>query len=331
MWQIVFTLAVVEAPQVIVPAPWTDKKTDGDEAPKVHQERSITKSLRTTVRHLYAVGGQSALCRGMALYISYLVVNITGSCIGWFLWTIPYIDFDDLEGQDLPNPSDWTLRYRLNAVLTETAFGVVSNMLLCSWLATWVHVVITQPTLRIWYRRLPPFFSVLRATWLPLLISPVVHTLFIEGLAVLLRHRLGLYGKSEAAAGVMTARNAQKTLVWLVVQSLRTFTGLSIGVALTRVQASLLSDEEETIIPFDRSFGLSGANGLRPGLLAESSGVLSFGDAWRSVTWMEMRRLLIVSIKILAVQAVVAAVFWPAMGNKVWPDGWVPFNVPVRL
>lgn len=324
MWNVVFTLAAVEAPQIVVPAPWTDKKRDEDEVPKVQQERSITKSLRTTVRHLYSIGGLSAACRGMALHVSYIVAVIIVSAPVGFLWFLRTVDFE-AETKGFSDPQDWSLNERLTQVFTDSVAGAASNLLLCSWHAAWVHIVITQPTLRIWYRRLPPFLQTLRATWIPLLALPLADAL-LHCLSAVLHHYLGLFGEPEATTGLITSRNTQKMLVWLLCHSLNAYIVLVLNVALIRVQASLLSEEEETIIPFDRSFGLGGTSGLRPGLLAESRGVLSFGDACRSMTRMEIRRLLIVSFKLLAVQAAVNAVFWPAMGNSVWPEGWNPMR-----
>ena len=114
------------------------------------------------------------------------------------------------------------------------------------------------------------------------------------------------------------------TLVWLLSQAIHVLVTLPLEVALVRLQASLLSEDEEPIVPFDRSFGNNGPNGLRPGLLAEPRGSLSLKEAWRSLTWTEMRRLLRIFAKMLAVQAVVTAVFWLAIGNKAWPQHWVP-------
>jgi hypothetical protein len=98
-------------------------------------------------------------------------------------------------------------------------------------------------------------------------------------------------------------------------------------VAVVRIQASLLPEDEEPIVPLDRSFGTSGSNGLRPGLLAEARGPLSLKEAWRSLTWVEMRRIAKIFTKMLLVQAAVNAVFWPAIGNSAWPDKWVPSRV----
>jgi hypothetical protein len=322
-----FTLVAVEAPQIIVPAPWTDKKSDDeDEAPpQVQQERSITKSIRTTVRHLYGVGGPFAMCRGLALDISLHIAAFAVATPMFMFWFLRSFGKEDEE--PLPNFSEMALSARLKEVLVGFAFEIAGNLFFCSWMAAWVHIVMTQHTLRIWYRRIPPFVPTFRATWRPLVILPVVDILFRDTMVVLLKHTMGLYSAAETPESTFTSRNMLLTLVWLLSQAIRLLVSLPLEVAVVRIQASLLSEDEEPIVPFDRSFGNNGPNGLRPGLLAEPRGPLSLRQAWRSLTWTELRRLFKIFAKMLAVQAVVNAVFWLAIGNKVWPQHWVPTRV----
>jgi hypothetical protein len=314
----------VEAPQIIVPAPWIDKKSDDeDEVPQVQQERSITKSLRTTIRHLYSVGGTFAVCRGMALHVS---INIAAFVLATPMFVFLAVRSFGAEHKDDETASagEITLYYRLKDVLGHTAFDIAAGLVFCSWLAAWVHVVITQHTLRIWYRRLPPFLPTFYATWRPLVLLPLVSVLVRRTTVILLSHSLGLYEGYESDAGTFTSRNMLLTLIWLVVQAMDLLVILPLEVAIVRIQASLLPEDEEPIVPLDRSFGTSGSNGLRPGLLAEARGPLSLREAWRSLTWVEMRRLAKMFAKLLFVQAAVYAAFWPAIGDSAWPDKWVP-------
>lgn len=318
-----FTLVAVEAPQIVVPAPWADKKSDEDEAPpQVQQERSITKSLRTTVRHLYGVGGPFAMCRGLALDICLHVAALAIAMPMFMFWMLRSFGKED-EGP-VPKLSEMALSARLKDVFMGFAFEIAANLIFCSWIAAWVHIVITQHTLRVWYRRLPPFTSTFRATWRPLVVLPLVNIILRETMVVVLKHSMGLYSTANTTKGIFTSRNMLLTLVWLLTQAIHVLVSLPLEVATVRIQASLLSEDEETIVPFDRSFGNNGPNGLRPGLLAEPRGPLSLRQAWRSLTWTEMRRLLRTFAKMTAVQAVVNAVFWLAIGNRAWPQQWVP-------
>jgi hypothetical protein len=79
---------------------------------------------------------------------------------------------------------------------------------------------------------------------------------------------------------------------------------LPADVTLTRVQASLLPDAEETIVPFDRSFG----GKVIPEIVG-GSGVLSMLDAWKSFDWSSRIRLVKAYAKIYALQILVSFFF----------------------
>lgn len=317
-----WTLAFVEAPEVVVPAPWTDKKDDSSErVPRVqlNHKRSITSSLRRTVAHLYRVGGPLALCRGIAVHIC--------TCIGLFvIGMLSFPFYKSLFDPNLDPELEHTTTQELGIVMLETAATVFAAVVFPSMRAAWVHIVISQPTLRIWYRRLPPYLATLRATFVPVVCQTLSQVLVTTVTPILLKHALGLAGRQPDTytAGIFSSRNILLALIWLFVHVLDAVACLPFNVAVTRIEASLLPEEEETIVTFDRSFGTDGSNGLRPGLLAESRGALSFREAWQSVTWSEMRRLWIFSAKILAVQVSVNGSFWLVGGKNAWPSGWDP-------
>jgi hypothetical protein len=262
------------------------------------------------------------MCRGLAADVSRNIAAFLIATPMFMFWFLRSFGSED----EVPSPqfSDMTLSARFKDTLISLAFEITGNLVFCSWLAAWVHVVITQHTLRVWYRRIPPFMTTFRATWRPLVVLPLIDILVREIMVVLLKHSMGLYGESDTAKGMSTSRNMLLTLVWVSSQTLHLLVCLPLEVAVVRIQASLLPEDEEPIVPFDRSFGNGGTNGLRPGLLAEPRGPLSLRQAWRSLTWAEMRRLLKIFAKMLAVQAVIYAFFWLAVGNRVWPHSWVP-------
>jgi len=73
---------------------------------------------------------------------------------------------------------------------------------------------------------------------------------------------------------------------------------------LTRVQASLLADSEETIVPFDRSF-----NGKVIPEIVGGSGAIGMLDAWKTFDWAARIRLVKAYFKVFLMQLAVAAVF----------------------
>lgn len=143
----------------------------------------------------------------------------------------------------------------------------------------------------------------------------------------LLKHSFGLDETTSISDGVFSSVNMLRTLVWATVLALDISARLPAQIILNRVQASLLPEEEEAIVPFDRSFGSAGSNGLQPGLLAAPRGPLTLREAWHSITRSEFKRLLVFKLKLLAVHAVFNSMFWLVLGNSVWPSTWVPTKV----
>ncbi len=76
------------------------------------------------------------------------------------------------------------------------------------------------------------------------------------------------------------------------------------SVVLTRVQASLLPDTEETIVPFDRSFG----GKIVPEIVG-GSGAIGIIDAWKTFDRSSWIRLLKAYVKVFAMQFAVSVFF----------------------
>ena len=75
-------------------------------------------------------------------------------------------------------------------------------------------------------------------------------------------------------------------------------------VTLTRVQASMLPEEDEAIVPFDRSFG-----GKVEPAITGGSGCVSMLDAWKTFDWAARLRLVKLYVKIFAIQIVTTIFF----------------------
>ncbi len=76
------------------------------------------------------------------------------------------------------------------------------------------------------------------------------------------------------------------------------------SVVLTRVQASLLPDTEETIVPFDRSFG----GKIVPEIVG-GSGAIGIVDAWTTFDRSSWIRLIKAYVKVFAMQFAVSLFF----------------------
>ena len=77
-----------------------------------------------------------------------------------------------------------------------------------------------------------------------------------------------------------------------------------ITVSLKRVQASLLPEEDEAIVPFDRTFGGKVVPEMDGG-----SGKVSMRDAWKTFDWNSRIRLAKVYAKVFAIQGVFTVLF----------------------
>lgn len=278
----------------------------------------MTCSLRKTIRHLYRVGGATALVRGAACYLCLKAMTLILLLPAVWLGLIT-----DHKGVQW----DESISSRLLPDLKAMVLEGVALVILSSWITAWVHVVITQPTLRIWYRRLPPFWATLHATWRPI-VCAIIANFFVWGVIPRpIRYAAGFYAKGyKAPSGFITSDKIVRTLSWVIVHTADLLINLPLNMASVRVQASLLPEDEDTIVDFDRTFGLNGNNGLQPGLLAQPRGALSFREALRSVTWAEMRRMIILHAKFVLVQGAISAVFWTVLGKHALPMHWIPWQ-----
>ena len=75
-------------------------------------------------------------------------------------------------------------------------------------------------------------------------------------------------------------------------------------VTLTRVQASMLPEEDEAIVPFDRTFG----GKVEPEIVG-GSGCVSMLDAWKTFDWSARIRLIKLYVKVAALQVVTTIMF----------------------
>lgn len=123
-------------------------------------------------------------------------------------------------------------------------------------------------------------------------------------------------------------RMALFTLIWLAAFAVRIGFLVPAGVALVRVQASLLPDDEDTIVPVDRTFsgnaGKQGDGYAPPGILAPPHGAITFRAAWKSFDWLERRRILLLYAKFVLIEGATRLVFWPVLGTDAWPNRWNP-------
>jgi hypothetical protein len=333
----VWTLAVVERPQAqlgtIRITHDIKKHDDQDDFAKgsaTRNDTTETSSLRETFRLLYRTGGIFGFFRGFAGHImislAAMLITVAGTIPLWLSGIVKAsgegADFGAELGAAMANLPHTT------ELIHNTIMSVVSSLLLVSWKAAFVHIVITVPTLRIWYRRLPPYWTTLVATWRPQMISVLASTIAGEVPCVL--HRaLSLRERKLAGNGeYLTSYNFWLVLIWLFSRAFAVAVVTPSDIALLRIQASLLPEGEETIIPFDRSFGTGEeAVSMHPGILAKPTSPLSLRAAYSTFTRNDIRRMGILLVKLVAIEAGLCALFWPVLGNDAFGVHYKPLTV----
>lgn len=277
-------------------------------------QQALTTSLRGTVRHLVRIGGWSALCRGAALGLSLILADglITTVLLG-------------LLRLMSEKPTSW---YRMR--LEGAGTGIVAEILLAHWAAAHTHIVITEPTFKIWYRRLPGWRKSIRHTALPILLACLAQEM-VTVLPQALRRGVGVdrntgYLNFNAEGSAKALRILVVFGIWLLGQVVRLSLWVPVGAILTRIQASMLPDDQETIVPMDKSFGTQtrGTHGP-PGILSPPSAILSFGAALSSFRRADIIRILRMYAKLVLVEVAFRALFTVVLRWEAWPHGnWNP-------
>jgi hypothetical protein len=278
------TLLIIESPDALFePLPTIDPDAPLDPNAPAEQEvtaikqKPITSSFRKTLKHLQSKGGYPARFRGFALY---LVYSILFTIISAPLSAIP--------------------------IVGQTVGIFVASILLANVSLAWTHIVISEPSAKPWFRRIPGLQA-----WKKIAVPTAVFGLATQlaSLPPLILAKIFGLNKLKETGPDMTS--GQQGIVALegfaiAVLSLVLFLVLVLpaNVMLTRVQASLLDDAEETIVPFDRSFG-----GKVVPEIVGGGGVISMRDAWNTFDWASRFRLVKAYAKLILLHFLVWFVF----------------------
>ncbi|KAL7627822.1 hypothetical protein AAE478_002017 [Parahypoxylon ruwenzoriense] len=236
-----------------------------DEAAR-SQPRIITSSIRSTYRTLTAISGWRSLFRGFACWFALSVATmfIYGTMVSTFVPSL--------------------------------IAGPVSALALVQLYTAWTHIVISAPSSKTFWQRLPPFKKAFQATALP-----IIMYLFAIELSQffprMLAYGMGMNLPNPKQPGVIP--EADKNDIWkgvlvvLLSIAMHVLLVIPTQVILTRVQASLLPEEDDTIVPFDRSF----SGKVEPAIVG-GKGFVTIRDAWQSFSRASWVRLVKLYVKI---------------------------------
>ncbi|KAF2099529.1 hypothetical protein NA57DRAFT_75029 [Rhizodiscina lignyota] len=239
--RVVMTLAMIETPTVdYIPISSLDSfdPTSKDatnliidgEPHTVMANKPITSKIRSTIRHLHKHAGFWSRWRGLGYF---------------FLYSFAFgaVHF----------PIMSALRW---LPAGETFAAILTSVLLAQLHCAWTHKMISMPSQKSFLSRIPP-----RAAWRQLWIPNAVAAgcmqasfQVIRMLALTLSYTIYDHEKQQIVDSWWII-----VMKILAVLSLAFFLGFFIVLpnyaALTRIEATLLNDEEDTIVPFDRTFG----------------------------------------------------------------------------
>ncbi|KAI1104410.1 hypothetical protein F4804DRAFT_307208 [Jackrogersella minutella] len=258
-----YYVAVVSKDTVVLEGPDGVKTAHVDEE-SILVAKPITSGLRSIYGLLRSIDGKKSLFRGVFCFVA--------SKVALFITT-----------------------FFISLLLPVVVALPLASLLIAPLSTAWTHIIITQPSEKRFWRRLPPFGLTVRATALPSVILYLV---------------TGLQNKfvpSAILAILGPAVDPRDLRVWLLQISLVLFTWAFVAVpahaVLVRVQASMLPEEEQTIVPLDRGLTLHRVEGRE---------YMSVLNAWRSFSRAAWARLIKLYGKAflfcLAVGAIVAVI-----------------------
>ena len=243
------------------------------------KQKPITSKMRTATKHLRAQAGPLARFRGLHVSIIYHLLH--GSIIGFFNANV------------------------VSHPLVRPFVAILASIALCRIQMTWTHIVISQPSSKSWIRRIPSRAAV-KNILIPTAVLAIAEQAAVcvpSGLFVLANQAFN----EEMNESVGRAQNIallQMFFIALIAIGIVVLVVIPADVTLKRVQASMLPEEDESIVPFDRTF----AGKVKPEILG-GTGAVSMLDAWKSFDRSARIRLMKLYLKIFLVSVFTTIMF----------------------
>ncbi|OJJ45554.1 hypothetical protein ASPZODRAFT_17004 [Penicilliopsis zonata CBS 506.65] len=255
------------------------------EAAAAAQPQPITSKMRTTVRHLRARAGPWSRFRGLSIGLFYTILKMA------FFAIIP---FD-------------TGLFKLEYILVD----VLGEALLANLSMAWVHIIISEPSPKRWYQRIPGWRSWLRIAPVAALKSAATSVAFYGPLA--LGRLITLIDPFEKKPNLSSVKECAIITSLVLIPTIVSFlVSVPARAIFIRVAASMLPEEDETIVPFDRSF----RNTVVPAILG-GSGKVSIKNAWKTFDWPARIRFTKIVLKVLAIEMAIAVGFVLAVAGQM--------------
>jgi hypothetical protein len=289
---------MIESPQAILFEPIKSDDADAKVAPQeaelfVVKQAPITASFRSTIQHLRSKGGKLAIFRGLSMSF------ISGLVFQWYIGVFSTF---------LP-----MMFAHFIAIVLSAPFSLA-----------WTTIVISDPSPLRWYQRMPNLAAVKKV------MIPSAHFALAKELTILLPLYLAKsYGIHEMQPeDCMNMNKHEFTMTFAKTLSVLVLAGalaisiyIPANVILTRVQASLLAESEEAIVPFDRTFG-----GKVVPEEVGGTGALGMLDAWRTFDKNSRIRLLKAYAKVFAMELALGVSFCALIISEIFMIVGTDFN-----
>jgi hypothetical protein len=162
--------------------------------------------------------------------------------------------------------------------------------------AAWTHKIVSTPNDKKFLARLPS-----KSDWktlaLPAAIQaamPYISLYLMCGVAMLMGlTNLDNENVAEYTGAQIACLVLRMLVVFVFAITCTLFLCLPAEVTLIRIEASILPEDQDTIVPFDRTFG-----GKVVSQMLGGTGKIGFLDAWRSFNWEARRRLIKLVLKV---------------------------------
>ena len=246
------------------------------------RSKPITAKIRTTIRHLRSRAGFLSRFRGISMFVVWITLSFAISRL--------------MAGLSMHSQASPFL-------------ASLGSAILCRFHAAWTHIVISEPSEKRWYQRLPE-----RKQFKKLFFPTLLHAFAIQfatQMTIGLFRSFDLHQFIESPERFSSLPDSERHMVIAKFVLVHVFglanlvlIAIPASVMLTRVQASMLPEDCEPIVPFDRTYG-----GLVKSVEEGGKGRLWMTQAWKTFDWNSRMRLMKFYVKTLAVQTLLGALF----------------------
>ncbi|KAJ5779862.1 hypothetical protein N7457_007582 [Penicillium paradoxum] len=244
--------------------------------------KPITSKLRTAVKHLRSRAGFWSRFRGMSMFMAYASARL-------FL-------------------SSWV---PVNSFVYQAVVQSFMGVLLATWQMAWVHIVISEPSPKRFYQRIPSYKTWIKIAPAAALQEVLIGVTFFLPMAVAnFAGWLDVSGDLEVPPIVAIYRFVGVSVVPAIFAFL---ISIPARVIFVRVAASMLPEEDETIVPFDRSFG-----GKVSPAITGGSGKIGLMDAWTTFDWAARVRFAKIIGKTFAMQVALGVITALVLGAQIF-------------